>query len=186
MEKEDFKEIEYKYRSDDIKLKDFKELMESLNPINLLEVSSFDHYYTNDKDEFIRYRKSETKPELTIKRKLTDTNNQYRTEVNLNLNKNTEQTVEAFVNLLGYKENFRVFKTCWIYYFDNVDVVMYIVYNSNMKELGRFIEIELLEDKKIEKDKAFEILNEYESKLGKLDITPKNRLKRSLFELFKK
>lgn len=182
----DYFEIETKYKSDNINLTDFKTLMESLNPEKLIEVSSYDHYYTNESNEFIRFRKRDNKGELTIKRKLNANNNVHRVEVNLPTNTSDEKLVNSFCDLLGYKHNFDIFKNCWIYYFDKVDIVFYIVFDTNMKELNRFIEIEILEDKQLTVEESLAILKDYESKLSVLGITSKNRLKKSLFELYNK
>jgi len=180
-----YKELELKFRADDISLVKFQELMATLFPQRLIEVSSHDIYYTNKNNDFIRFRKSEIKPELTIKRKNTDKNNQDRIEVNVPVNTSDENLISAFAHLLGYRKNFKIFKSCWIYFFENVDIVYYCVYDENMHETGRFIEIEVLEDKNLSKEKSFEELYSYEQKLSSLGISPKNRMKKSLFELYK-
>jgi adenylate cyclase class IV len=179
---ENYSEKEFKYDISAIGLTKFQELMLQLGAGKPIEVSSWDHYLTNDKDEFIRFRKSDTKPELTIKRKLSSVNNNDRIEVNLPVATSlTDETVTAFSELLGYKHNFKIFKSCWIYYFDNVDIVYYIVFSKDMKEVGRFLEIEILEDKHVAN--PFDVLKEYEQKLSPLGIKPQNRLRKSLFEM---
>ena len=90
METQDsFREIEYKYKADNIKLTDFNELMEEWQFIEKLDgVGSWDIYYTKDDEEedlFIRYRMSPNTPELTKKRKLKKSNNWVRVEVDLPL-----------------------------------------------------------------------------------------------------
>ena len=75
---EDYKELEYKYNADDIKLSVFQELAVQLNPERRLDVSSWDTYFTeggsSDTHKFIRFRDAE-EPELTIKRKTKSSNN---------------------------------------------------------------------------------------------------------------
>jgi hypothetical protein len=183
-----FKEYENKYSANEIKLTDFKALVESFKPVKFIETSSYDLYFTNKKHEFIRYRKSKDRPEATIKQKVTELYNIDRVEVNLPLDKDriTDQTVEAFVDLLGYKKNFTIFKSCWIYYFDSVDLVYYVVFDENMKELDRYIEIECLEEKSLTKEQAFDILKKYETMLEPLGISSNKRLKQSLFERYSK
>ena len=80
------KELEYKYRADNIKLSDFTALVEDLGFATRKEASSFDFYYTlpNNPDMFQRYRESD-KPELTKKRKVKASNNWERVEVDLPL-----------------------------------------------------------------------------------------------------
>ena len=85
----EFTELEYKYKADDIDLKDFRQLMSTLSTIKQKDVSSWDHYFTNafNPDEFIRFRVSDN-PELTIKRKTNQNNNWNRVEVDLPLRDN--------------------------------------------------------------------------------------------------
>lgn len=194
-----FTELEYKYLADNIKLSDFRKLMESypnewLNIDDRIfgptvkEVSSFDIYYTASLEHFIRFRMSKQSPELTIKRKNNETNNWDRVEVDVPLSPEaTEETVEKFVNLLDYKKNFKIYKSCFIYFFDNFNTVYYTVYDEEMKEVGRFIEIEINKDKvKMLGDNASIVLKQVENSLEALGITAKNRLKKSLFEMYVK
>lgn len=186
----EFSELEYKYRADDIKLQDFVNLMETLPLVASKDVSSWDYYFTNNsnKEEFLRYRISD-KPELTIKRKTKQTNNWERTEVDLPIDANriNIKTVSKFVELLGYSENFRIYKTCSIYWLDIINFVYYIVYDANMNEKGRFIEVEINKEK-LGKELIIvsEQLRRGEDILAKLGLTPQNRLKKSLFEIFVK
>ena len=184
-----YKEVEFKYNANDINLTDFQEIIAKLNPKYLLEASSWDFYYTNKVGESIRYRKSELKPELTIKRKMDEENNHHRIEINLGLGEGDhDETVHEFVKLLGYEHNFKIYKSCFIYFFDEVDVVYYIVYDENMREKGRYLEIEYLEEKAHESElkHIFKTLDHYEKSLKKLGINKKNRIPYSLFEMFKK
>ena len=55
-----------------------------------------------------------------------------------------------------------------------------------MVEQGRFIEVEVNKDKVAGlADGVLDVLNDYEKVLNKLGITHKNRLKKSLYEMFK-
>lgn len=187
-----FSEIEFKFNADNIKLKDFHSLMSEWGYASNIEVSSWDKYYTNkDKEnEFIRFRMSSDRPELTKKVKTKDANNWNRIEVDLPLDPSriSEKIVDKFVGLDSYSKNFKIFKSCFIYFFNNINAVWYIVSDENMKEQARFIEIEVEKDyvEEIGEDKAFEFLKEYENKLIKLGVTPQNRMKKSLFEIFVK
>lgn len=181
----DFKEIETKYYATSISMGDFVKLVEPMNQ-EWIMVSSYDDYFTNEKDEFIRYRYHDHMGELTVKRKTTETNNLNRLEVNLKTEGKSSKSVAAFVNLLGYKLNFSIFKTCKIAFLEKVVLVYYIVYDQNMNELNRFIEVEAREDYHwSSEDSAWEEVLKYEKLLEPLGITPRNRLKKSLFELFK-
>jgi len=183
-----FSEIEAKYKAHDIKYKDFKDLVDKLNP-RWQEVSSWDDYFVNksDKDDFNRYRNFNNEGQITSKEKTSDINNNSRVEYNINLGKNNFETIKEWHKSKGYKHNFRIFKVCFIAWLSTVDLVYYIVYDEELKELDRFIEIECLEDHpwKDEEEAWNEILK-YEKMLEPLGIVPQNRMKKSLFEIYKK
>lgn len=185
---EDFKELEYKYNANDISLSSFLACMAKLGKSKRVDVSSWDYYYTcANPEEFMRYRESKN-PELTIKRKTKSSNNWDRIEVDLPLDEDRidKTKVDAFSKLLNYNENFRIYKTCFIFWFENVNIVYYIVYDKDMKERDRFIEIEVNKEKVPTLSSPFETLKETENSLAELGIKAANRLKRSLFEMFVK
>jgi len=180
------KELELKYYANSIAMDAFDKLVEPLSP-EWVMVSSYDDYFVNESDEFIRYRYHDNMGELTIKRKTTDSNNNNRIEVNIKTDSKGSKSVAAFAELLGYKLNFSIFKTCKIAFLEKVVLVYYVVYDKNLNELERFIEIEANEHYKwTSETEAWDEVLKYEKMFEPLGITPKNRLKRSLFELFKK
>lgn len=181
-----FKELETKYSADNIGMDDFTNLVNPLNP-KWVMVSSYDDYFTNASDEFIRYRYHDSMGELTIKRKTTDANNLNRVEVNVPTDGKSGAAIDAFVNLLGYKKNFSIFKTCKIAFLEKAVLVYYVVYDENLNEKKRFIEVEAKEDYNwSSEEEAWATVVEYENMLAPLGISAKNRLKKSLFEIFKK
>lgn len=190
-----YKELEFKYKADEVSLSEFVKVVEDLEPIKRLDISSWDTYFVkNDPnqgeiDYFVRYRESDT-PELTKKRKVKKENNWERLEIDLPLDKNaTEKIVSDFVSLDGYQKNFKIYKTCFIFWFDLFNMVYYLVYDENMKEQGKFIEIEINKSKveQLGLEGAKELLVNMEKEtLSKLNINHKNRMRNSLFELFRK
>jgi len=181
-----FKEIETKYSADDIKFENFMKIIEQLPVRKKMMVSSFDDYFVNEAGDFIRYRYTDGSGELTIKRKLNKSNNNERIEVNVPTSGDNFNTTQAFVGLLGYKHNFGIYKTCKIFWFDKVDLVYYVVYDKEFKELRRFIEIEALEDAEWEsEEQAWNEVLKWEKLLEPIGITPRNRMKKSLFEQFR-
>lgn len=191
---ETFKEIEYKYLADDIKLSDFNSLMEKIKEKygfkSFLQASSFDVYYVkkDSPEEFQRFRNDGRTPELTKKVKTKDGNNWIRIESDLPLDplRVTEEKVAFHLGLDDYNENFRIFKVCFIYFYDTVNYVWYSVYDQDMKEIGRFLEVELNKDKVTETDQDILVLKEHENNLLELGITSQNRTKLSLFERYRK
>ena len=184
----DFKEIEYKYEAKSVDLSVFDNFVVSLNPLNVITVSSYDEYYKPTKSnsvDFIRYRYNDYSKELTMKKKTTDVNNNNRVEINLNLHEKNDSKIQRFIDYMGFTFNFKIYKTSKIYQFDNVIVAYYIVYSENMTELGRFIELEASEHYAFRDEAhAFSAINNFEKLLEQFGITYRNRLKKSLFEIF--
>jgi len=198
MEQQDFNikimELELKYFADDISLAKFQTLAEELNYKKLLVVGGLDTYYTAPdilKDtgiEFLRYRHGLT-PELTFKIKTNQNNNNSRIEVDLPLSKKiTKFIINKFVNMLGFKENFEIYKECYIYFYDKIDIVYYTVRDKEEgKVLAKFIEIEARKDAKFtSEEEAWKLVKEMEQNMNVLGISPQNRLKRSMWEIFRK
>ena len=203
-QKMEFYEVEVKFRFDEAKLNDWKQLIsglkskEGFNYKEFVYVDSDDIYYTKtqkNKDidyEFIRYRfsddKKDKRAELTTKRRISDSNNIVRKEWNVRVDGNDKDTVEGFiVGGLGYEYNFRISKYVQIYKFEDATLPFYTV----IDEKGRretFIEIEVDEKllHKITNKEAWDILAKYEDAFAPLGITPRNRVKLSLFEMYKK
>lgn len=182
-----YKEIEYKYDAKSVNLQRFSNLMDALRYKKYISVSSYDHFFTKPEkdDEFIRYRYNDITQELTLKKKTCDFNNNNRIEINLDIKELDTNKIKTFLEMIGYNYCFQIYKTCFIYIFDKVIISYYIVYNENMKELGRFVEIEADEkyDWKDESE-AFEKINEFEKLLCTLNITSSGRLTKSLFEMY--
>jgi len=183
------RELEYKYKADAINLSDFKNLMSSLTVEQTLEISSPDVYFKSltSEDKFLRYRIS-SDPELTIKIKHKASNNWDRIEVDLPLDvfRITEQIINDFATLIGFERNFQIFKVCFIYKLEQVNYVFYLVFDENMELLGKFIEVEVNKETIIDIDSAEATLNEAAAILEPLGLKPQNRLKKSLFEMFRK
>lgn len=182
-----FKELEVKYDAANINAGDFFALIETMPIVKQITVSSYDDYFTNENNDFVRYRHNNDIGELTTKRKTNNSNNNNRIEVNLPTEGGQFSTVSTFLGLMGYKYNFGIYKTCQIYWTNKVNLVYYIVYDKTFQEKRRFIEIEANEDYPWEsEDQAWSEILKYEKKLESLSITPQHRLKKSLFEIFYK
>lgn len=185
-----FSEIETKYRADDITLTKFHEFCKE-RPNLKSYVTAFgpDHFYAkvSDTDSFCRHRVGADMNQLTFKRKTSDANNFIRTEHNLNLNNITVEQVAALVKEFGYDYNTSIQKVCFVYKYDFYTLVYYFCYDLDMQELGRFVEIEMCEDYKwANQQDAWDQLVAMERLCKPLGLTPQCRIKRSLFELFRK
>lgn len=183
-----FKEIEFKYATE-LPFLEFQTFAESLAPVRYVEASGYDYYFTPENAErFIRYRAGD-RQELTTKEKTHNDNNYVRTEHNLLLAHGQPLSkIAAFVGSLGFPRlNFKIFKSCFIYYYEKFDLVYYFVLDENMKELNRFIEIEMLEDYNWDSvEQAKSALVRLEKRCSVLGIGPQLRDAKSLFERYRK
>lgn len=194
-------EVEVKFRMDEIKLNDWKQLVTDLKDkegFNFKEfkyVDSDDDYYTRPitsdlEYEFLRYRFSDDKKnkraELTTKKKLKAGNNIFRKEKNLRVDMNDKELVEGFVDDLGFKFNFKISKYVQIYDFEDATLPWYTVIDKN-KNRKTFIEIEVNEKllHSITESQAWEIIKKYEAALAPLGVTFRHRLNKSLFEMYR-
>lgn len=183
-----FLEIETKYEADSIDRMSFKTLIKSMNPDSFIYCEGTDIYYVKDRDDFLRYRMpvehlQDKRSELTFKKKSNDKNNNIRTEVNLRIDLNSPETVDAFCEGLGYKRNFSVCKFCDIYFFNDANIVYYTVFDDNGKEAS-FLEIEASEEIGLSTEDAWGVVQKYEKLLSPLGITAQKRKRLSLFEMF--
>jgi predicted adenylyl cyclase CyaB len=185
-----FLEIETKYDADNINRLEFKLLAQSLNPVRFLYGEGRDVYYIREGEDFLRHRMpmvntDDGRSELTFKKKSNDKNNNVRTEVNLRIDLNSNELVAAFCEGIGYKRNFSVYKAFDIYFFEDANIVYYTVIDD-FNKIANFCEIEASEDIGLTQEAAWEIVQKYEKLLAPLGINGQKRLRRSLFEIYRR
>lgn len=183
-----FLEIEYKYKADGISVADFSKFCESKVPRKTTVAMGTDYFFNkkNSDSTFCRYRTGADINQLTFKRKTEDKNNYVRTEHNIDLALSVDRSrIEALLPEFGYQYNFSMHKSCIIYTFDWYIMVYYICYDEERKELGRFVEIEMSENKEWAEGEAEAELTVVEKLCKPLGLSPQARVKKSLFELFK-
>jgi len=183
-------EIEFKYRANNISLDKFKEFCISKDPEVYEVISGYDHFFSSklDKDCFYRHRIGSHTNQLTLKKKTAKDNNFVRVEHNIDLHSDTTlEQIRSMCEDIGFQYNTSIFKTSFIYIYQWYIMAYYVVYDVNMLELGRFIEIEIREDAGIETEgEAWNELIVMERVCKNLGLMPKNRVKDSLFEIFRK
>lgn len=146
---------------------------------------------------FMRYRRPShgldgDRKELTTKyRQDGSKNNVQREEKNIRVDKTNEETIMKFVSDLGYKLNFSIWKTCHIYNFDDATLVFYSVYdttNGKASKMDNFVEIEVNEEKisEMTEEQAWNIIVKYEKALEAVGLSAKSRLRKSLFDMYKR
>lgn len=147
---------------------------------------------------FMRYRRPShgldgDRKELTTKYKQSGSkNNIQREEKNIRVDKVDEDTIAKFISDLGYKLNFSIWKTCHIYNFKDATLVFYSVYDTTnggkSPKVDTFVEIEVDEESistKTEKE-AWAIIEKYEKSLEAVGLSARTRLRKSLFEMYRR
>lgn len=189
---EEFTEFETKYRVDGSLVYAFKQLIKEKLPEykESIYIESDDIYYVKG-DEFLRYRFADDKKikrsELTYKKKTVDAHNIIRKEVNLRVDHNDKDTVTAMAEALGFEKNFRISKIVHIYVYEDATLPFYSVIAEDGK-IDHFMEIEVDESliPSLTKEEAMDIIKKYESLLAPLGISAQKRLRKSLFEMYRK
>lgn len=183
-------EVEFKYNASEINLNSFKEFCMKREPDSYIMAAGHDHFYFKDQDPhgFYRYRVGAGINQLTYKKKTVTENNYIRIEHNIDLAEHVDRDqISSMCSDLGYKYNTTIFKNSFIYVYEYYVMAYYIVYDSDMKEIDRFLEIEMNEDFPWEDEKQawgeLVILERIHKSLG---ISASKRIKESLFELYKK
>lgn len=184
------KEVEFKYNAQEVSLSTFtKFCLAKDDKVVTIIASGWDRFYTNAKDSesFCRHRVGADCNQLTFKRKLVGNNSIVRTEHNLDLTPEmTQDQVSALCAEFGYEYDTAVFKNCFIYKYEWYVLAYYVCYNEEMKELGRFIEIEAREDAGWNnEEEALEEIVLMERLFKAFGISAQSRIKRSLYEMFR-
>jgi predicted adenylyl cyclase CyaB len=114
-------------------------------------------------------------------------NNIQREELNIRVDVTPFETITKLVENLGFTYNFRIYKMCHIYKFDDATLVFYTV-EDEKKNLTHFIEIEVHEEniRHMTEEEAWGIVKKYETALEPIGIKPQNRLRKSLFEMYRR
>lgn len=191
-------EFETKYRVEPHLLTEFKRLMNDLPGLEkFIYVEGPDYYFTKPDGSFARYRRpshglDNGRSEVTIKVKPEGAkNNIIRKEVNWRVDITPEDSIREGLRLMGYMPNFSIWKGCHIYNFDDATLVFYTVYDTTdgkATKADSFVEIEVSEEKIAEmtEDQAWAIITKYEKALEDVGLNPQKRLKKSLFEMYRR
>lgn len=182
------KEIEFKYKAQ-VSIDEFKTFCNTtFKPLKELTISATDTFFSipDDKTSFFRHRVASDANELTFKRKLNKTNNFIRTEFNFLLPASTTlNKIRDFTKEFGYSVESSINKYNIIFEFEWFVMSYYICYDKDMRELGRFIEIEAREDVQWSSESnAMLELGIIERACNPLGLNSKERLSESLFEMY--
>ena len=166
------KEIEFKYWADFSKEHFFDRVKGLLPEAKEKYIVSCDDYFLNENNDFIRFRKSHGFFELTVKRK--EDENIVRKEVNIDITGNNTSSVLSFLNLLGYKKAFQVYKEAWIWHAKDCDISYYTLADGR-----NVVELEATEYNSIKQ--GVSIIKNWESALK---LHNANKESRSLFDIY--
>lgn len=182
-------EIEFKYAAT-VPLIEFQSFCELRKPLKVQIISGFDHFMSKDtdSDSFYRHRVNTLENQLTFKRKTIKDNSFIREEHNIDLPLTVSRsTIESMCGVHGYAYNVSIFKNCFIYTYGYYTLVFYSVYDINLNEMGRFIEIEMKEDYDwVDEKEAFGELVMLEKLCKVLHVDSSKRINTSLYEMFRK
>ncbi len=189
-------EFETKYRVEPHLLTEFKRIMATIpNLHKFLYVEGPDEYWVRGDGDFARYRRPEHgldngRAELTMKKKREGAkNNIIRREWNWRVDGTPVETIREGLKDLGFTFNFSVWKSCHIYNFEDATLVFYTVYdttNGKASKTDSFVEIEVSEEhvSQMTEAQAWAVIEKYEKILEPIELTPRNRMRRSLFEIY--
>lgn len=196
-------EFECKYRVEPHVVVDFKKIVESLPDLkSFLYVEGPDFYYSHpafDDRSFGRYRRPSFgldggRAEWTVKRFPQGAKNGIkRLEMNWRVDQTPEEDVKRGAEVMGFVLNFAIKKSCQIYKFDDVTLVFYTVYDitsgSAAEKVDHFVEIEVCErmiSQGLTEDQAWAIIEKYEKVLAPIGINPQKRLRKQLWDMYKR
>ncbi len=174
-------EIEHKYLVDAAyDLDAFEAMARRLEPAHSNQLKVDDTYYVVQAmpNHVIRHRIDKELQQLTIKS--TGTDNECRTEVNLDLDLkvgNQAAAIEAFLQPLNVLWSGNIEKNILVFYFDECEVVHYSARSGDGKTVHC---VEFEATKKSSREDALAIISHYETAFG---FRPDGRSNHSLFEL---
>jgi adenylate cyclase class IV len=146
---------------------------------------------------FIRYRKpsfglDKGRRQVTWKYKPKDAkNNIQRKEHNWDIGKTPEKVILEQLQDSGATFNASIVKNCHIYIFEDATLDFYTVYDTTYgkpKSADHFVEIEVSEENiaELNEEQAWKVIEKYEKVLAPIGISPQKRLRKSLFEMYRK
>lgn len=146
---------------------------------------------------FIRYRRpshglDNGRSEMSTKYKREGaSNNIQRKETNVRVDTTPEDAVRDWIGNFLYQTNFNIWKGCHIYNMEDATLVFYTVFDTTDGKASKtdsFVEIEVDEATIHDKteEQAWAIITKYEKALESVGINPQKRLRKSLYEMYRR
>lgn len=190
-----FTEFETKYSSDIAHLSQFKTIVENLpGLLEFIYCEGPDTYFTKSDGSFGRYRAAKyphgtNYAQWTLKIKPAGAKNNFsRLEYNWRVDGTPAQEITDGATSMGFSFNFKISKACQIYKFSDATLVFYSVKEEGSNKDDYFMEIEITEETvhELTEEEAWSIIRKYEKILEPVGVTAQKRMRRSLFEMYKK
>jgi hypothetical protein len=186
-------ELELKFEAPNLEVKKFQTNLIQLDPTNYRSRKTFvDSYYEAPNGEIVRWRRRPNSPELTIKRRKSETSTVDRVEIDLKLHETGDYAINEFLRLSGFKHLFGISKEfTHIFEFERelygVEVVMYRAYrqrlDGNRTSKKTFVEVEINKKSMLDLPLAQEALKVWGAEISQL-LSIGHPLNKSLFEIF--
>lgn len=151
-----------------------------------LVIDGFDYYYVSKDGDVWRHRKSENTNELTVKARVCQKSTKVRKEGNIFLSKKCGiEDISGTLSLVGVSYAFEIYKDCDIYFIQDgdaeVSIVWYIVKKTGQRDRA-FAEVEV---HGIGEKKSLKVLNKWSNIMNKLyNIGEKEIVHESLYEIY--
>lgn len=191
-----FTEFETKYRLSLTDFPSFTLVMESIpGLVNFLFARGPDHYFSRPDGSLGRYRVAQFATnegkfaQWTVKEKREGAkDNVFRFETNWRIDNTPEEEVYAGALKMGYRFNFKITKQCHIYEYEDATVVFYSVRELTSTQEDYFLEIEVKEETihNLTEKEAWGVIEKYERLLAPTGINAHKRIRKSLYELYRK
>lgn len=191
-----FTEFETKYEVEFSVLSVFKKIAKSIPDCQwFLYTEGPDTYFSLPDGTPGRYRVTEFPKEAvqfaqwTVKTKPEGAKNSIkRREPNWLVRGTTAEEIEQGALDMGFKYNFKIWKMCHIYKFADATIVFYTVIEDGKTSEQHLIEIEVDEETihTLTEEQAWEIIRKYEKILAPTGVNPQKRLRRSLYDMYRK
>ncbi len=213
MENKSLEDIEFetKYRVEDQNLIVFKQILDNLSESkDFIYVEGPDYFFTypkwwfehnsqwDSKGTFGRFRKpsyglDNGRRQMTCKYKSKDAKNSIqREEHNINIDfRTSDETIFKQFERHGMQFNSSIVKNCHIYKLADATLVFYTVYDTTdgkPKKPDYFVEIEVDEETIALKteEEAWGVIVKYEKILEPVGVNAQKRLRKSLFEMYRR
>jgi len=180
-------ELEIKMDAEKVDLHSFLSWCFAKGPSSYKYIASPDTMYSNGNGNIIRHRYSADGEfnQTTVKLRKSSKSIKNRLEIDLDYASHIAvDDVQQFLLYTGWKEEFTLQKSAWVFFFEEVSVAIYTVYRKDLPKTKRtFLEVEINKHLNSDTSKCELILEQWRKDISKLFNVSKP-LNESLWEIF--